>query len=167
MGKHYVFISIEKVVKIYQLSQDVVTEIPSAVKYSIVQEEFWTWFEDNIGDLEGHNAFFLADETHPVPPPLQSTEDTYSPRLLQSTLKALFSDTALTVFTGENQSFSLHNQKTETLSLFLLHPLTPLEEDMEEEAEEEVVEVELHLDTGEKSDVKRAFEKMFNELHTN
>lgn len=164
MRKDYIFISIQNVVKIYQSTEDMVQEIPSAVKYSMEQEEFWTWFENNVGDFEGHNAFFFADEILPIPMTLLSTEITYSPQRLKAILKPLFPETAVTVQSEEALPFTLHSEEKETQSLHLLYPLEAVEQEQEEESE--VVLEEMPMDTGEKSDVKKAFEVIFEGYQT-
>lgn len=165
MNRTYFFISIKEVVKIYEQTEDMLREIPTAVKYNAQEDSFWTWFENNVGELEGNAAYFLSDEKTAVPKQIQETQETYSLNLLKSTVKALFLDCTVEVHYGESQSFALQIEGKEQIFLYLCHPNEAIDELEEELIEKE--EPEINLYTGEKSDLKRAFEGIYQNYHTN
>lgn len=197
MNNTYYFISINNAVEVYVQKGNAAERISSAVKYGIDSEELWSWFENSVGELEGSNVYFLADEKQDVPEKIQDVGTDYSLSKLKSAMKNIFTDCSLEVVYGAELSFYCHTKAKEKTTLFLIYPSETRDESgvLEEETLlDEMNQTEIDcttpfietvdkstsvgenqlnqnppsqkLATGEKSDIKKALEGLYNGYHT-
>lgn len=123
MKKTYYFISMGNKVDVYVEKGHKPEGISAAVKYSIESGDFWTWFENSVGELEGNLVYFLSDEKKEIPERIQSLVGNYSLSKLKSAMKHIFHGSSLEVLYGEDLSFYCYSKDKEKTTLFLIYPL--------------------------------------------